>query len=85
MKVDKEIRILAQLLEVKTELQEQALSRKGGKKMDKEKCYKIIENCKEEVDEIIKECDGYDGNSIFLALDIIRDFDRLKKCISIGK
>ena len=53
--------------------------------MDKEKCYKIIENCKEEVDEIIKECDGYDGNSIFLALDIIRDFDRLKKCISIGK
>ena len=32
MKTDKEIRILAQLLEVKTELQEQALSRTGASK-----------------------------------------------------
>jgi hypothetical protein len=31
-KADKEIRILAQLLEVKTELQEQALSRTGASK-----------------------------------------------------
>ena len=30
MKADKEIRIIAQLLEVKTELQEQALSRAGA-------------------------------------------------------
>lgn len=32
MKADKEIRILAQLLEVKTELQEQALGRTGASK-----------------------------------------------------
>ena len=32
MKVDRGIRILAQLLEVKTELQEQALSRTGASK-----------------------------------------------------
>jgi len=83
--MDKEIRMLAQLLEAKNRIARTGFEQKRGKKMDKEKCYKIIENCKEEVDEIIKECDGYDGNSIFLALDIIRDFDRLKKCISIGK
>lgn len=32
MKTDKEIRIIAQLLEIKTELQEQALSRTGASK-----------------------------------------------------
>lgn len=32
MKADREIRILAQLLEIKTELQEQALSRTGASK-----------------------------------------------------
>lgn len=32
MKADKEIRILSQLLEVKTELQEQALGRTGASK-----------------------------------------------------
>lgn len=53
--------------------------------MDKEKCYTIIEDCKQEVEKIIKECIGYDGNSIFLARQLIKDFDRLKKCISIKK
>ena len=32
MKADKEVRIIAQLLEVKTELQEQALNRTGASK-----------------------------------------------------
>lgn len=51
--------------------------------MDKEKCYKNIENCKEEIEAIIKECEDNDGNSLFLALNLIKDLDRLKKCISI--
>lgn len=51
--------------------------------MDKEKCYKSIDNCKEEIEIIAKECDGADGNSLFLALNLIKDLDRLKKCISI--
>lgn len=53
--------------------------------MDKQKCYEIIDRCKSEINEIVKECDGKDGNSAFLALEIIRDMDRLKKCISIDK
>ena len=53
--------------------------------MDKQKCYKIIDKCKSEINEIVKECDGKDGNSAFLALELIRDMDRLKKCISIDK
>ena len=51
--------------------------------MDKEKCYKIIENCKEELKKVVDECNGSDGNSAYLALKVINDLDRLKKCISI--
>lgn len=51
--------------------------------MDKEKCYKSIEKCKEEIETVINECEGNDGNSLFLALNLIKDLDRLKKCISI--
>ena len=51
--------------------------------MNKEKCYEIIDNCKKEIEQIVNECDGYDGNSTFLALQLIKDLDRLRKCISI--
>lgn len=51
--------------------------------MDKEKCYKIIEDCKEEIETVINECEGHDGNSLFLALNLIKDLNRLKICISI--
>ena len=37
----------------------------------------------EEIEQIVNECDGYDGNSTFLALQLIKDLDRLRKCISI--
>ncbi len=53
--------------------------------MNKEKCYEIINVCKNEIQKIISECDGKDGNSAFLALKLISDLDRLKKCISINK
>lgn len=53
--------------------------------MDKQKCYEIIDRCKSEIKEIVKECDGKDGNSAFLALQLVNDMDRLKKCISIDK
>ena len=36
-----------------------------------------------EIEQIVNECDGYDGNSTFLALQLIKDLDRLRKCISI--
>ena len=54
-----------------------------GEVMNKEKCYEIIDNCKKEIEQIVNECDGYDGNSTFLALQLIKDLDRLRKCISI--
>lgn len=53
--------------------------------MDKQKCFDIIDRCKAEINEVVKQCDGNDGNSAFLALELIRDMDRLKKCISIDK
>ena len=54
-----------------------------GEVMNKEKCYEITDNCKKEIEQIVSECDGYDGNSTFLALQLIKDLDRLRKCISI--
>lgn len=53
--------------------------------IDKDKCYRIIDNCKKEIEKVVNECDGHDGNSTFLSLQIIKDLDRLKKCISIDK
>ena len=51
--------------------------------MNKEKCYEIIDNCKKEIEQIVNECYGYDVNSTFLPLQLIKDLDRLIKCISI--
>ena len=53
--------------------------------MNEIKCYKIIDNCKKEIQEIINECNDNDGNSIFLALQLIKDLERLKNCIAIEK
>ena len=71
------------LLELKEDEKLKRLGLISWKNMDKEKCYEIIENCKEELKRVVDECNGTDGNSTYLALQLIRDMDRLKKCISI--
>lgn len=53
--------------------------------MDTEKCYTYIEDCKQNIEMLIAECENNDGNSLFLALNLIKDLDRLKKCISIER
>ena len=53
------------------------------KKVDIEKCYNILDKCKEEIKVVMDECTGKDGNSAWLALKLMRDIDRLKRCMSI--
>ena len=53
--------------------------------MNKERCYEIIDSCKDSMNKIIQECNGKDGNAIFLAINLIKDLDRLKKCIDIDQ
>lgn len=55
------------------------------KKVDVEKCFSILDNCKEEIKIVMDECDGKDGNSAWLALQLTRDIDRLKWCMLTSK
>ena len=64
---------------VKSQLSERVFN------INKKKCYEILNSCKKEINKIVKECEGKDGNSAFLALELIRDIDRLQMCISIDK
>ena len=66
MKVDKEIRILAQLLEVKTELQEQALSRKGERKWIKKNAIKLSKIAKKKLMKLSRNVMGMTEIQFFL-------------------
>lgn len=55
------------------------------KKVDIEKCYSILDKCKDEIKVVMDECTGKDGNSAWLALKLTQDIDRLKWCMSIEK
>lgn len=52
-------------------------------KVDIEKCYSILDKCKDEIKIVMDECTGKDGNSAWLALELMKDIDRLKKCMSV--
>ena len=46
--------------------------------IDKEKCYKILDKCRNEIEIVFCECNDQDTTAAHLALELIMDIDKLR-------